>query len=231
MTSVETNAKTEAEGRAPRTRLITMFVACVLVLAIAAGGSQWLQRQAASVDTRQDADPDRIGLNAPNIKTVDVVTEKMIELAELTPDDVVYDLGCGDGRLVIAAALAIGCRGVGFDINPDRVAEARQNVKLNGLEDLVEIRQQDIFTVDLSEADVIVMYLLPWMTRKLIPQFQEMHPGSRIISHDFAMGLDVDYIKPSETATVDIGTAMPEVHRIHKWVTPLKVPPKPEPEA
>ena len=142
---------------------------------------------------------------------------------EMTADDVVFDLGCGDGRLVITAALKHGCHGVGIDIDPVRVAEARANVKLHGVEDLVEIREQDVFTVDLSEADVILMYLLPWMTKRLIPQFQEMAPQSRIVSHDFGIG-DILYIKPDSTHQVSLeGTN--ETHLIHRWDTPLHVPP------
>jgi len=213
------------DGRAPRSHLKTVCVTGAVIIAIAAGGSQWLRYRAASANTTLRADPDRIGKNAPFIKTVDAVTAKMVEMAELTTDDVVYDLGCGDGRLVIAAVVASDCRGIGFDIDPDRVAEARENVKLHGLEELVEIRQQDIFTVDLSEANVVLMYLLPWMNRKLIPQFREMRPGSRIISHDFAMGQDVDYIQPDETAYVHIEERN-ETDHVHKWITPLRVPAK-----
>ncbi len=166
---------------------------------------------------------DRIGLNAPFITTDDAIVDKMVELAELTADDVVYDLGCGDGRLVITAALRSGCRGVGIDIDPERVAEARANVELHGVADLVEIREQDVFAVDLREADVILMYLLPWMTKKLIPQFQQMPAGSRIVSHDFGIG-DIKYIVPERTVPVRI-EEVNETHLVHRWFIPLNVPP------
>lgn len=81
----------------------------------------------------------------------------------------VYDLGCGDGRIVIAAAKQYGCRGVGFEIGPKLVAESRENVKKNGVENLVRIEEADIFTLDLSEADIITMYLLPKLNNRLIP--------------------------------------------------------------
>jgi SAM-dependent methyltransferase len=167
------------------------------------------------------AAPDRIGSNAPFITTPDPMVEKMVEVAELTPDDLVYDLGCGDGRIVITAALRSGCRGVGFDIDPVRVAEARENVKQHGVEHLVEIREQDVFTVDMQEADVAMFYLLPWMIKKMIPQFQEMQPGSRLVSHDFAFG-DTTYIPPEQT--IELGQ-LPDIHYVHRWTIPLQVPP------
>ncbi len=181
-----------------------------------------IYQRVEAVPLGQPVDEFRIGLNAPFITTADAIVDKMVEVAELTPDDVVYDLGCGDGRLVITAALKHGCHGVGIDIDPERVAEAKANVKLHGVEHLVEIREQDVFTVDLSQADVILMYLLPWMTKRLIPQFQEMAPGSRIISHDFGIG-DIKYIEPDSTVQVLVD-AIQEKHLVHRWDTPLDVP-------
>jgi SAM-dependent methyltransferase len=166
--------------------------------------------------------PDLPVRNAPFITSSDAVVDKMVELAELSPDDLAYDLGCGDGRIIITAALQTGCRGVGFDIDPQRVAEARENVKLHGVEHLVEIRQQDIFTLDLKEADAVLFYLLPRMNKKLIPQFQEMRPGSRLISHDFGLG-DIKDVPPEKTERVGKGDKE-EVHQVHRWTTPLKIP-------
>jgi len=188
--------------------------------------SHGLHTEAGQVKNIPPTAFDRIGRNAPFIKSPDAVTDKMVEMADLRTDDVVYDLGCGDGRLVITAALASGCRGIGFDIDPERVAEARENVRLHGVEHLVEIRQQDIFTLDLSEADVILMYLLPWMNKRLIPQFQQMKPGSRIISHDFGLG-DVTDVKPDETVGVQLESPR-EKHYVHKWIVPLRVPAAPK---
>lgn len=174
--------------------------------------------------------PDRIGSNAPFITSPDPIVEKMVEAAELTPDDVVYDLGCGDGRIVITAALRSGCRGIGFDIDPQRVAEARENVRKNGVEHLVEIREQDVFTVDMHEADVAMFYILPWMIKKLLPQFQQMKPGSRLISHDFGFG-DITFIPPDQTVAVDHPMSIEggqrfETHYIYRWNIPLTVPSK-----
>ena len=165
----------------------------------------------------------RIGLNAPYITTAQTIADKMVEVGELTEDDVVYDLGCGDGRLVITAAVKHGCHGVGIDIDPERVAEAKANAKRQGVEHLVEFREQDVFTVDLREADVVLMYLLPWMTKRLVPQFQQMPPGSRIVSHDFGIG-DMKYIEPDSTIHVPLDDAH-DTHLVHRWNIPLDVPP------
>lgn len=172
------------------------------------------------------ADEFRIGLNAPFITTADAIVDKMVEQAELSKDDVVFDLGCGDGRLVITAALKHGCRGVGIDIDPERVAEAKANAKLHGVDHLVEIREQDVFQVDLSEADAILMYLLPWMTKRLVPQFQKMKPGSRIVSHDFGIG-DIKYIESESTIKVPVDDEA-GFHLVHRWYVPLDVPPPSE---
>ena len=107
----------------------------------------------------------------------------------MTKDDVIYDLGSGDGRIVITAAQKFGTRGVGVDINPERVQEANANAQKAGVTDLVEFRQQDLFTTDLSEATVVTLYLLPDINLKLRPQLlQQLKPGTRIVSHDFNMG-------------------------------------------
>lgn len=195
-----------------------------MVICVAGVAAYVINRRVQSIGSFIPADEFRIGLNAPFITTPDAVTDKMIDVAEIAENDVVYDLGCGDGRLVITAAMKRGCRGVGIDIDPERVAEARANAKLHGVDHLVEIREQDVFTVDLREADVILMYLLPWMTKRLVPQFQEMKPGSRIVAHDFGIG-DIKYIEPDSTHEVRFEAADNNKHLVHRWATPLNVPP------
>lgn len=126
------------------------------------------------------------------VPTPQAVVDKMLELTKPKKTEVVYDLGCGDGRIVITAAKRFGTKAIGFDIDPMRVAEARENVKKNKLEDLVTIEEQDIFTLDLTPADVVTLYLLPELNVRLIPQLQKLKPGSRVVSHDF----DIQGIKP-----------------------------------
>ncbi|UCC96713.1 MAG: class I SAM-dependent methyltransferase, partial [Phycisphaerales bacterium] len=139
-------------------------------------------RQKSSSVTKASRKPDVIFVPTPQ-----EVVDKMLELAQVKKDDLVYDLGCGDGRIVVTAAQKYGCRGVGYDIAPKRVRESRQNVKKNNVGHLVRIEQADIFTLDLSKANVITLYLLPSLNVKLIPQLEKLRPGSRIVSHDFDM--------------------------------------------
>ncbi|MGE0758362.1 MAG: cyclopropane-fatty-acyl-phospholipid synthase family protein [Pirellulaceae bacterium] len=189
----------------------------LLTLASAAAYLVLSQRGAAQLD---EAPLQRIPKNAPFITTPDPVVDKMIELGAISERDLVYDLGCGDGRIVVAAAVQRGCHGVGFDIDPQRVLEATERAQQQGVSGLVTIKQQDIFAVDLKEANVIVMYLLPWMVEKLTPQFQQLPAGTRIVSHDF---------KITDAIDQEVGEVTDETghkHYVYKYVTPLT--PNPE---
>lgn len=144
------------------------------------------------------------------------VVSRMLLLAEVAETDLVYDLGCGDGRVVATAARAYGCRGVGFDISPERLEESRQTVRKYGVEKLVRIEDRDIFEVDLSKATVITLYLLPRLNVQLIPQLEKLTPGSRIVSHDFDMhGVEPDRV--IEMTSKEDGVE----HTIYLWTTPL----------
>lgn len=121
------------------------------------------------------------------VPTPENVVDKMLAVAALKKDDVLYDLGCGDGRIVVTAAKRLGVKAKGFDVDPVRVAESRANVKKAGVEHLVTIEQKDIFEVDLSPASVVTLYLLPELNVRLVPQLEKLKPGSRIVSHDFDM--------------------------------------------
>ncbi len=145
------------------------------------------------------------------------VVDRMLKLAKVKKDDLLYDLGCGDGRFVVTAAKEYGCKSVGFDIDPERVKESLENVKKNNVEHLVRIEQKDIFTLDLSEADVITLYLLRSLNVKLIPQLEKLRPGARIVSHDF----DMRGVKPDTSFTV-ISSEDDYEHDIFLWTTPLK---------
>jgi predicted RNA methylase len=166
------------------------------------------------------------------VPTPQAVVEKMLQMAEVKKGDVVYDLGCGDGRIVVAAAKKYGVRAYGFDIDPQRVEESLANVKSNKVEHLVTIRQADIFTLDLRKADVVTLYLLPSLNVKLMPQLEKLKPGSRIVSHDF----DMKGAKPVQVhrmdsqgnpaAPDDTGYSGNRDHVIYKWVVPWEKDPE-----
>ena len=125
----------------------------------------------------------------PYVPTPQEVVERMLELAQVKKGDVVYDLGSGDGRIVVTAAKKYGVKAIGFEIDPERIKESQENIKKAGVGHLVEIRQQDIRTVDLSQASVLTMYLLPEVNLMIRPNiWKQMKPGSRVVSHDFDMG-------------------------------------------
>jgi precorrin-6B methylase 2 len=149
----------------------------------------------------------------PFVPTPQEVVDKMIELAGVKKGDVVYDLGSGDGRIVITAAKK-GALAVGFDVDGDLVKESRENIRKADLEKSAEIKQQDILTVDLSPATVVTMYLLPDVNLKLKPNLlKQLKPGSRVVSHAFDMG---DW-KPDKTERVNGRT-------IYLWTIPAKSP-------
>lgn len=123
------------------------------------------------------------------VATPHEVVDRMLFEAKIRATDVVYDLGCGDGRMVIAAAKQYGTRGVGVDLDPARIREARANAKAAGVDNLVTFRVGDMFETDLREATVVMLYLLPELNRRLKPKlFAELPPGARVVSHDFDMG-------------------------------------------
>ena len=155
------------------------------------------------------------------VPTPQPVVDKMLEMAEVKKGDVVYDLGCGDGRILVAAAKKYGVKAVGFDIDPQRVKEAKENVRTNKVEHLVTIKQEDIFTLDLREANVVTLYLLPDLNVRLMPQLAKLKPGSRIVSHDF----DMRGAKPVQTHQVsteggDDKDGFGGSHTVYKWVVP-----------
>jgi tRNA G37 N-methylase Trm5 len=155
--------------------------------------------------------------DVPYVPTPDNVVEMMLKLANIQPGDVLYDLGSGDGRIVINAAKRFGIRGVGIDINPERIKQANENAKRAGVTDKVTFRNNDLFQEDIHEATVVTLYLLPSVNLKLRPKlFQELKPGTRIISHDFDMG---DW-KPEQRVEIDN-------HRIFTWTIPERAPQEP----
>lgn len=146
------------------------------------------------------------------VPTRDTVVDAMLKLADVNANDVVYDLGSGDGRIVIAAAKKYGARGVGIDIDPERISESNANAIDAGVTDKVKFIEADLFESDFSEASVVTLYLLGRLNERLKPMLMEqLKPGSRVVSHAFDMG---DW-EPEETQTVD-GTT------IYLWTIPEK---------
>lgn len=138
--------------------------------------------------------------DVPYVPTPDEIVQAMLKLANVQKGDVVYDLGCGDGRIVITAAKLYGTRGVGVDINPDRIRDARLNAKQAGVEELVKFVEADLFEADIKEASVVTLYLLPSINLKLRPKlWSDLKPGTRVVSHAFDMG---DW-KPLKSDEVD----------------------------
>jgi outer membrane protein assembly factor BamB len=151
------------------------------------------------------------------VPTPQDVVEKMLELAEVKKGDVVADLGCGDGRIVVTAAKKYGCRAIGYDLDEECVRLSREAAKKAGVEELVRIEQADIFEVDLSPASVVTLYLGSKLNAKLIPQLEKMKPGSRIVSHVF----EIPGFKPDKVVTVNSSEEEVE-RRLYLWVAPLK---------
>lgn len=168
------------------------------------------KKQKAADGTKFIRKPDVIFVPTPQ-----PVVDKMLEVAGVTKDDLLYDLGCGNGIIVVTAAKKYGCKAVGYDINPRRIKESRKNVQDNEVGHLAKIEQADIFTLDLSPASVITLYLLPELNVKLIPQLEKLKPGSRIVSHDF----DMRGVTPDKVVELNEDG---ESHTIYLWTTPLK---------
>ncbi|MCB1019734.1 MAG: class I SAM-dependent methyltransferase [Bryobacterales bacterium] len=150
-------------------------------------------------------------LLAPYVPTPESVVEQMLDAAEVTKDDVVYDLGSGDGRILIAAAQQFHAKAVGIEINPTLVAQTRTKVEELGLDDLVTVQQAHLMDADLSPATVVMVYLLSSSNEQLKPKFEkELAPGARVVSHDFQFR----GWKPSKTIE---GTDASRPHRIYVY--------------
>jgi len=142
----------------------------------------------ASLGTAQTPQPKR-ELDVPYVPTTETAVAAMLRLAGVTQNDVVYDLGCGDGRIVIAAAKTYGAHAVGIDINPERIAEAKANAKKAGVESLVRFEENDLFKADIKDATVVTLFLLTSVNMKLRPKLlAELKPGTRVVSNTFDMG-------------------------------------------
>jgi precorrin-6B methylase 2 len=175
----------------------------VLVLGVSLAAAQSSQRRQFDV---------------PYVPSTEEAVRAMLKLADVQKTDIVYDLGCGDGRIVIAAAKTYGARGVGIDINPDRIREAKENARKAGVENLVRVEENDLFAADIREASVVTLFLLPNVNLKLRPKLlRDLKPGTRIVSNTFDMG----NWKPDKQATVgDAAEATYLSHTLYLWVVP-----------
>jgi SAM-dependent methyltransferase len=166
---------------------------------------------ALSVCAQSDAT--EVKKDVPYVPTPQSVVDRMLEIAQVGADDIVYDLGCGDGRIVVTAARDRGARGVGIDIDPQRIRESNENARLAGVTDKVEFRVEDLFITDFSETTVLTLYLLPAVNMELRPKIlSELKPGSRVVSHDFDMG----EWEPDQSEMLDYSA-------IFFWVVPANV--------
>jgi SAM-dependent methyltransferase len=172
--------------------MISSFLLTILSVSVAA---------AQGTESRRRPD-------VPYVPTTDAAVQAMLKLADVKKSDNVYDLGCGDGRIVIAAAKDFGAHAVGFDIDPVRIREARENAKKAGVESMVKFIEQDLFQADLHDASVVTLFLLPQVNLKLRPKLlHDLKPGTRIVSNTFDMGdwkADKEFTVGSDSGDDDV---------------------------
>jgi SAM-dependent methyltransferase len=166
------------------------------------------------------ARPQKHQVDVPYVPTTEDAVKAMLKLANLRKSDIVYDLGCGDGRIVIAAAKEYGAHGVGIDINPERIQQAEDNARKAGVENLVRFEESDLFDADIHEATVVTLFLLEKLNLRLRPKLvKDLRPGARIVSNTFGMG---DW-KPDRELTVGDPSEESFSHRLYLWVVPQRI--------
>lgn len=208
--------------RLPRRSLFGILLALLIGVLLLTGcvqeqdsqGSDTTTTQTSSSSPRTTVADTAVDADVPYVATPNETVRGMLELADVSEDDLVYDLGSGDGRIPIAAAHRYGARGVGIEIKPSLVDRARKNAKLSGVQDQVAFRQQDLFEADFSEATVVTIYLFPEVNLKLRPMlFEQLELGTRVVSHSF----DMNGWTPDSTTTVN-GDAL------YLWTIPEEIP-------
>ena len=189
----------------PFLRALALGIAAALLIVLAwAGYQRWFSPAASG---------ERPKLDVPYVATIEEVVDRMLDLAEVGPGDHVIDLGCGDGRILIAATRGRGATGYGVDLDPARIREAEANARAAGVADKVRFEVRDLFATPIADADVIAIYLLPEINLRLRPRFlSQLRPGTRVVSHAFDMG---DW---APDRTTEIGTA-----RVYLWIVPADV--------
>ncbi len=178
-----------------------------------------LAAAAVMLGNAQAAEP-----SVPYVPTPQVVVDRMLQMAKITPQDYVIDLGSGDGRIVITAATKYGARGFGVDLNPVRIKESTENAAKAGVSDRANFYQRNLFETDLSQATVLTMYLLPRVNLDLRPKILELKPGTRVVSHDFSM----DDWKADESVSFDVADKYGAgggsgTSTIYFWLVPARV--------
>lgn len=179
-------------------------LAVILVLAVVAAAQSAVQ-------------PPVKPLDVPYVPTDEALVDAMLEVAKVGKNDILYDLGSGDGRIVITAAKKFGTRGTGIDLDPVRIAEANENAKKAGVTHLVTFIEGDIFKANFKDATVVTMYLLPEVNMRLRPTILALKPGTRIVSHNYDLG---DW-KPLETLHIPLSETQ---HQIFFWTVPARKP-------
>lgn len=169
--------------------------------------------------TAQDAQPARMP-EVPFVPTTEAGVKTMLKLADVKSTDVVYDLGCGDGRIVIAAAKEYGAHAVGIDIDPKRIAESKENARRAGVENLVRFEENDLFKADIHEATVVTLFLLSSVNERLKPKLlQDLKPGTRVVSNTFSMG---NWKPEKELSVTDSESPSAFSRRFYLWMIPEK---------
>ena len=199
-------------------RLHRLLLALTLVLAVLPVVSTMAQQPLTPLEEK---------LEVPYVPTHEKVVAEMLKVAEVGENDILYDLGSGDGRIVITAAKEFGARGVGVDIDPARIREARENAVKAGVADKVKFLQQDLFETDIREATVVTLYLLPEVNRRLRPKLlSDLKPGTRVVSHNHDMGdwtplktLNVR-VPQENTILKTLNARLLQEHTIYYWVVP-----------
>ncbi len=164
--------------------------------------------------SQASATKEKVKLDVPFEPSADDVVEEMLKIARVTKDDLVYDLGCGDGRVVIAAAQKLGARGVGVDLDPKRIEESLENARKAGVSERVKFIEQDLFVTDIHDATVVMLYLWPEVNLRLRPKLlADLKPGTRVVSHSHNMG----------TWEADRAVTAQNGHQVYFWVIPANV--------
>ena len=198
-----------------------LFFLLLLLVGLAPGAAPAQDIDSTETPLLDTSAPDTtVDPDVPFVRTPQRIVNRMLEIANVSGDDVVYDLGSGDGRIPLTAAQTYGAQGVGIEIKPGLVQRARRKAKMAGVADRVEFRQQNLFEADFRDATVVTLYLLPDVNTKLRPMlFEQLEPGTRVVSH----GFDMDEWEPDRVVQVDNTY-------LYLWTIPEEIPDALRPE-